>query len=219
MQLQVVGDAYRYQSEEHQHQHIAQSHVGQMGGVEETEHHTEYADDDHLKSAIPNKWQAHEAGQAGGGGNDALHLLGAHPPLRTGTLRAEACGAVVGALGIVHKVVDEIGVYLHDKREQYAERCCHPVECARHVISLRIGPSQRQTYHHRHGSTAERLRPGSQHPCLQGVFLNHSVFCNNLHPAKVRISEKKTKFYLDFLEREYIRRMSKVLISIFRQIK
>ena len=51
--LHVVGAAHRYEPEEHEHQHVAQSLIREERRIEEGEHHAEGPDQDHLQSAIP----------------------------------------------------------------------------------------------------------------------------------------------------------------------
>ncbi len=163
VQLYVIGDADGHDAEEQQHQQVAQSEVAEVSGVEEAEHDAEQTDEYHLEAAIRNQRQAHDAGRAGGQGNGALHGVERHPPLGTGSARAQTGLDVIVAVGVVEEVVDEVGVHLHDKRKEEAEDGSHPAERSLHILGgIDIG--QCHTYHYRHSSARQRLRTGCQEP-------------------------------------------------------
>ena len=52
MQLDVIATADRYDAKEHQHEQIAQSQIGEEGGIEEGEDHTEDTHENHLQAPI-----------------------------------------------------------------------------------------------------------------------------------------------------------------------
>ena len=165
MELDVVDGAYGNDAEEHQHEYVAQAHIGEMCGVEETKHHAEYADEYHLQSAKIHQRQAHEARQACGEGNGMAHLVDAHPPLCTGTARTKPMFGVVGSLGKVEEVVDEIGVYLHYHGKQDAKQCCCPAESL-FLVESNIVVGKRESYHHRHSGTGQCFRTCGEKPSL-----------------------------------------------------
>ena len=83
MQLHIIGAADRYDAEEHQHQHVAQSLIREERGIEEGKDHTECSDEDHLQAAEIGQWQSDDTGHAGGQGYGLLHRVKRHPPLGT----------------------------------------------------------------------------------------------------------------------------------------
>ena len=126
MDLHVIGATNGHQTEEHEHQHIAEALVREEGGIEEGEHHAQDTYQNHLQSSVPRQRQSDDTGQARGQRDGFLHRIERHPSLGTGPARTQSRLRIVGAVHEVVEVVDQVRVDLHGEREEQTQQPGRP---------------------------------------------------------------------------------------------
>ena len=167
-----IGQADGHEAEEEQHQKVAHADIGEVGGIEEAEDHTQRSDGHHRPTAEEDEREPYGASQQRGEANGEAHGAGRHPPLCTSPLGAQSL-LVVGAFLEIEIVVHEVGVNLHDEGKEQAEDGCRPRDVARGV-----GNGKRGSNHHGNGRPRERLGACGKKPSARRVLLFnvHSSF-------------------------------------------
>ena len=92
-----------------------------MSCIKEAEYDTKYSDKHHRPPTPQNERKAYNTCQHGGQRDSQSHMADTHPSLCTGALGTKARRTVVGAFEKVVKIIDEVGVDLHDEGKEEAQ--------------------------------------------------------------------------------------------------
>lgn len=90
VKLYIIGDTHRNDAEKDDDENVAQSLLGQMGGIEEAEHDAHGSYQNHLQTAVEHEGKSAGAGQACSQGNGPFHGVHPDPSLGAGAARTES---------------------------------------------------------------------------------------------------------------------------------